>query len=64
MSYTSCTELTRLLARIDQDMAEAERMMIARIDDDTLQLTYKALIDLQEIKRNIEAKLDLLSAEK
>jgi hypothetical protein len=64
MPYTYCTELTRFLARIDQDMAEAERLMIARTDDDTLQLAYKALIDLQALKRNIEAKLYLLRAEK
>jgi hypothetical protein len=49
--------LTAILAKIDQEIAEAESLTVAECDDDTLQGTTRILAELRETRRVVEGKL-------
>ena len=57
MPQTRHTRLTAILAKIDQEIAEAESLTIAECDDDTLRRATKLLLELREIRLDVEVKL-------
>jgi len=57
MSQTVRKQLAALLADLDQQIAKAEALTVARGDDDTLQRASKCLKELREAKLRAEARL-------
>jgi hypothetical protein len=57
MPPTRHARLTALLAKIDQEIAEAEALTASVCDDDTLQGATRILAELRETRRDVEGKL-------
>jgi hypothetical protein len=56
MSTARHARLTALLARLDQQIAEAEALTVEPADDDTLQRVTATLAELREAREDVEGK--------
>jgi hypothetical protein len=57
MSATSRNNLTAILARIDQLLADAEALADGAEDDDDRDRMLNVLIEFQEMRQKVEARL-------